>query len=74
MKNIYLLISCLICTYSHSQIEETQVFPRWQVLGSNKDGSVLLRVKKVIPSTFHLEIINFLIKRKFKIYILIHPI
>lgn len=65
MKNIYLLISCLICTYSHSQIEETQVFPRWQVLGSNKDGSVLLKLEE--GNSFNLSFRNYQFSDKEKI-------
>jgi hypothetical protein len=44
MKSIYLLILYLVCSYSFSQIEETEVVPRWQLIGSNSDGSVLLKL------------------------------
>ena len=45
MKNIYLIILSLICFYSHSQIENTEVEQRWQVLGSKNDGTVLLKLE-----------------------------
>ena len=43
MKSIYLLILYLVCSYSYSQIEGTERVPRWQLIGSNSDGSVLLK-------------------------------
>ena len=46
MKNIYLLIFYLVCSYSYSQIEGTEGEPRWQLIGSNIDGSVLLKSKE----------------------------
>ena len=46
MKNIYLLIFYLVCSYSYSQIEGTESGPRWQIIGSNSDGSVLLKSKE----------------------------
>ena len=45
MKNIYLIILYFICFYSYSQIEETEIKERWEVLGSNKDGSVILKLE-----------------------------
>tara|TARA_B100001250_G_C19681972_1_gene736270 strand:- start:8 stop:442 length:435 start_codon:yes stop_codon:yes gene_type:complete len=46
MKNIYFIILYLICFYSYSQIEETETKGRWEVLGSNKDGSVILKLEE----------------------------
>lgn len=45
MKNIYLIILSLISFYSHSQIENTEVEQRWEVIGSKNDGTVLLKLK-----------------------------
>ena len=45
MKNIYLIILSLISFYSHSQIENTELEQRWEVIGSKNDGTVLLKLK-----------------------------
>ena len=45
MKNIYLIILSLISFYSHSQVENTEVEERWEVIGSKNDGTVLLKLK-----------------------------
>ncbi len=44
MKNIYLTILSLICFYSHSQIEEAEGNEKWEIIGSKKDGSLILKL------------------------------
>ena len=46
MKNIYLIILCLICFYSHSQFEASEGKQRWKVVGSKKDGTVFLKLEE----------------------------
>ena len=46
MKNIYLIILCLICFYSHSQFEASERKQRWKVVGSKKDGTVFLKLEE----------------------------
>ena len=43
MKNIYLTILILTCFYSQSQFEESEERDRWKIVGSSKDGSVILK-------------------------------
>ena len=43
MKNIYLIILILTCFLSHSQFEGTEERERWKIVGSSKDGSVILK-------------------------------
>ena len=45
MKNIYLTILSLICFYSHSQFEEAEGSEKWEIIGSKKDGSVILKLE-----------------------------
>ena len=45
MKNIYLTILSFICFYSHSQFEEAEGNEKWEVIGSKKDGSVILKLE-----------------------------
>ena len=45
MKNIYLTILSLICFYSHSQFEEAEGDEKWEIIGSKKDGSVILKLE-----------------------------
>tara|TARA_Y100000768_G_C23837543_1_gene614527 strand:- start:312 stop:746 length:435 start_codon:yes stop_codon:yes gene_type:complete len=45
MKNIYLTILSLICFYSHSQFEEAEGNEKWEIIGSKKDGSVILKLE-----------------------------
>tara|TARA_B100001057_G_scaffold418676_1_gene438046 strand:- start:424 stop:858 length:435 start_codon:yes stop_codon:yes gene_type:complete len=45
MKNIYLTILSLICFYSHSQIEEAEGNEKWEIIGSKKDGSLILKLE-----------------------------
>ena len=45
MKNIYLTILSLICFYSHSQFEESEVNEKWKIIGSKNDGSVILKLE-----------------------------
>ena len=45
MKNIYLIIISFICFYSHSQFEEAEGSEKWEIIGSKKDGSVILKLE-----------------------------
>ena len=45
MKNIYLTMLSLICFYSHSQFEEAEGNEKWEIIGSKKDGSVILKLE-----------------------------
>tara|TARA_A100001011_G_scaffold33784_1_gene32313 strand:- start:5445 stop:5879 length:435 start_codon:yes stop_codon:yes gene_type:complete len=45
MKNIYFAILSLICFYSHSQFEETEGNEKWEIIGSKKDGSLILKLE-----------------------------
>jgi len=45
MKNIYLTMLSLICFYSHSQFEEVEGNEKWEIIGSKKDGSVILKLE-----------------------------
>ena len=40
-----MIILSLISFYSHSQIENTELEQRWEVIGSKNDGTVLLKLK-----------------------------
>ena len=44
MKNIYLTLLSLICFYTHSQIEEAEGNEKWEIIGSKKDGSIILKL------------------------------
>ncbi len=46
MKKIYFIFFYLICFCSYSQIEEVENIERWQILGSNTDGSILLKLEE----------------------------
>ena len=35
----------LICFYSHSQFEEVEGNEKWEIIGSKKDGSVILKLE-----------------------------
>ena len=45
MKNIYFAILSLICFYSHSQFEEAEGNEKWEIIGSKKDGSLILKLE-----------------------------
>ena len=45
MKNIYLTMLSLICFYSHSQFDEAEGNEKWEIIGSKKDGSVILKLE-----------------------------
>ena len=45
MKNILFIYFFIVPFFSFSQIQETENQNRWEVIGSNKNGSVLLKLE-----------------------------
>tara|TARA_B100000925_G_C21938663_1_gene443544 strand:- start:695 stop:1126 length:432 start_codon:yes stop_codon:yes gene_type:complete len=45
MKNTITILFSLVCFYSQSQVEENEVKQRWEVKGSNINGSLLLKLE-----------------------------
>ena len=45
MKNILFIYFFIFSFFSFSQIQETENQDRWEVIGSNKNGSVLLKLE-----------------------------
>ena len=45
MKNIFFICFLVVSFLSFSQIQETENEDRWEVIGSNKDGSVFLKLE-----------------------------